>query len=499
MFKARSADQTLPGDQDEGQVDSARHSTEQSFVYVCQTGGRGSDVAGSEYPKTLMTSHGPSVDDVLPEKEADDQLTGDFSGDESTREQWPSWRRLVPSTTLDLLPRADRALFDYFQHQLTKSISCHEGMQVEICSALLPIAMQSRPMLAAVLCTAACHRLSVGLEQAEDKVLRLRNVALQHLNLSLATTDEAVLLSALGTSLALCLSDIASPSAADASWHLHLAGASALLRKLSDLKRPLAMPDVRLLVRLYISFKSIAESCGKRVQIGAELFVPAPLSEEEPGYIDDLAGFSTSLNPVIQAMHGIDETREQEARVPREETNSFSYVFLHAARSTHQYARLICQVEDMLQKNTPVFRSDIGESLTETSRRDFVKLDEAYHHMVLLQLYSRVDPDQLYFHESVKASLRHIMDCISAMGIAARPCPAVAFLPPLFEAGYWVTSQTDQQRLRDLLFRIRACYGMGNVTCALDYLEDEWAAAYLNEAAGARASKSSRALHFLPY
>ncbi|RGP59873.1 fungal zn2-cys6 binuclear cluster domain-containing [Fusarium longipes] len=481
---------------DDGQDDNESGQHQLSFVYVSRTSPSAQTIlepqwsAGQDYSET--TAMAPEDDQPIyyqdpGEDDAEDEISNSYSYDQTVDLPRPC-RGLALASSFNTLLVRDQALFDYFQHQLTRSISCHEGMQVEICSALIPIAMQSQSMMAAVLCTAAHHRVAVGLEQLQDRALRLRSQALQHLYCSLGSRDEAVLLSALGTSLALCLSDVASPSTMDASWHIHLVGASTLLKRFYSVSQS-GGSDLRLLVRLYTSFKSIAASCSKRVE--EELFDPSPLSSDQD-YIDDLAGFSTRLNPIMQAMRMIDEAQES----PSDTT---SHIFLRAARSTHQYAQLICRVEEMNRNDSVVsFRPEIQDTLSDALKHDFVKLDEAYHHMVLLQLYNRADTDQACFQNSIRTSIRHIIDCIAAMNITARPCPAVATLPPLFEAGYWSTSQTERQGVRDLLSRTRACYGMGNVTCAMEFL-DERLATHGDDGIRAPTRSVTRGLDFLPY
>ncbi|CAH0055907.1 unnamed protein product [Clonostachys solani] len=201
-----------------------------------------------------------------------------------------------------------RILVDYFQHETSKSLSCHEEMQREICSTIVPMAMASQHVMAAMLCVASSHRLSVGLEQTEVNVFKLHAVSARLLQDAIGcATRQDVLVMALATSLVLCLSNIVSSSSHSEEWGVHLKGTSALIKQLDE-SRYRFEKSTRVLLRFYTSLTAIA--AGRGIPSDVPLYAVQSDSGMQD-YIDDLAGFSTSLKPIIDAMQALDRSRGQ--------------------------------------------------------------------------------------------------------------------------------------------------------------------------------------------
>ncbi|CAM1503639.1 Fc.00g012300.m01.CDS01 [Cosmosporella sp. VM-42] len=278
------------------------------------------------------------------------------------------------------------------------------------------MALRSPRLMAAILCAAASHRLSVGLEHLDD-VIRLRAVAIQRLNLGLASSDPHDSMTALGTSLVLCMSEIVSPEATGGDWRVHLSGASALLRRL-DGHPEIVESSMKFMKRFYASLEVISAGCG--ISDGKELFGDESMKSSD--YIDDLAGFSTALVPIFESISDMDRTSNLQSLLCHEDTITVP------ANPLPQALRLIERVRTMLVLRSIKLRPEIS-SLPTTAKTDFELLDEAYHHMALLQLYERVDEANRQFLGAIQESVERIISCIGAMDIAARPCSGVATLP----------------------------------------------------------------------
>ncbi|CAG9984572.1 unnamed protein product [Clonostachys byssicola] len=317
------------------------------------------------------------------------------------------------------------------------------------------MAMGSQQLMAAMLCVASSHRLSVGLEQTEVNVFKLHAVSARLLQGAICcATRPEVLVMALATSLVLCLSNIVSSSSHSQEWGVHLKGTSALIKRLDE-SRYKFEKSTRVLLRFYTSLTAIAAS---RVQSDGGM----------QDYIDDLAGFSTSLKPIIDAMQTLDRSH---GRTEAGSTDTHSH---HGPSATESYLDLVTKVNAMIQLRTLQFRPEITDSLSDATKLDFWLLDEAYHHMVLLQLYNRMDCADISLQYSIGFSVKRIISCIGSMEIVARPCPGVATLPPLFEAGCSAIAAEDRTEIARLLEHIRTCFGMGNVACTTEFLWNRW-------------------------
>ena len=124
----------------------------------------------------------------------------------------------------------------------------------------------------------------------------------------------------------------------------------------------------------------------------------------------------------------------------------------------------------MIAVRAPIFRP--GLELSTFSQRDLYTVDEAYHHMALLQIYRR--GSLLSSLSIVQKSVKRIVDCVSSMAFLQEPCPFAAALPPLFIAGCAATDKEDQENIFALMNQLWACFGMGNVKTAQEILKKTW-------------------------
>ncbi|KAI9738090.1 MAG: hypothetical protein M1818_005518 [Claussenomyces sp. TS43310] len=184
---------------------------------------------------------------------------------------------------------------------MTRSISCHKTIQISLCSTIIPIALSSSHLLAAVFYLAACHPVSLGLEQPVVETAHLKYASLQQLRAALSAPSEYISKeAALASTLTLCMAEIVSGGEEQNSWRTHFEGATALsFFDTGDLAQTMDSPTKKLLKQLLQSIQAVAVSCGS-----PELRSSRSLCEEShnatPNYIDELTGFSTSLLPVFE-------------------------------------------------------------------------------------------------------------------------------------------------------------------------------------------------------
>lgn len=374
--------------------------------------------------------------------------------------------RLTPAVT-----NAERALLSYFLDGMSKVISCHDGVQGELCSAVLPIALATPHLLAAIMALAEAHRLSAGLQTDPEGFERCRSKSIRLLRPAIGRGEDSEAI--LATILMLCIAEIASPTTAVTGWQTHLRGASAILTT------SLSSSQVHnaILYRLYRSFQGVALACGMGMEMKEndedELSFPSDgmsMSDE----FDDLAGFSTYLFPIFRAVHNL-------STLSREDDGSFTCVsppgvphLECTSHVTHHSHILFDHIRTRLQerKSKAWSRVNARDDLPCRIRQDFDLLDEAYHHFALLQIHvngSLSVPMSLY-HESKS----RLLSCLAAISYDRAPCPGVAALPPLFAAGCLACDPVEQDIVRDILRKLWVNFSMGNVPATKRFLEKLW-------------------------
>lgn len=414
---------------------------------------------------------------------------------------------LVPSSHLSSLSPRNRSLLDYFQHDVCLALSCHDGIQRDLCSALIPMAQDSPHLSAAMLCAAASRRYATGQDQTLDQVILLRSNAIRLLgnainghsiDVSPARGHVDSLLVALATSLVLCISEIVSSENTAGGWRVYLSGASALMERLRETPCSQAGFSINFVKRLYTSLKAVSVGCGLRV---GQLHTVKPpdqyhgdnnIDGDEGDYIDDFVGFSTSLIPIFEKIHSMNRSEVTETGDEHLELTPASLL------SPDWRQGLIESVQLMLIRRKPRFRPGVASSLSLGAKTDFWLLDEAYHHMALVCLYEQQLKESMLWYEPFKqASIDRIIACIGAMDIARKPSPGAAILPPLFTAGCAATEEGDIVRILALLRLSKGSFGMGNVMLTQRVLEARWE--MVKEGGGSSLGQRDEGLDFLPY
>jgi hypothetical protein len=374
------------------------------------------------------------------------------------------------------IPDRYRGLIGYFTEKMTRSISCYDVVQKQYCSTLLPMATTSPHLLAAVLYLAACHRTSRGLKQNPVETDHLRTSSLRQLRLSIAAPGaQTDLEAAIASTLTLCIADIVSEVAQPGSWRIHLEGALMLYSQLIKDPSYTAKKEttsMKFLKRWYISFETIAFSCGIIPARGymSQVEADAPVDlQGRSDYIDDIWSFSTLLLPVFEEINILKANLQGQASpVSQLKFEGDS----DEIQDTCQI--LISSVNEMLKNRRLKFRADVEKEIPHEVKLQYFKLDEAYHHMALLQIYTcsrrRISA------ETVRHSVCKVIASSASMTFLDNACPAVAILPPLFIAGSQAWDKGDQQNILMILDRMEACWGMGNVRTSRNLLTKIWLA-----------------------
>lgn len=388
---------------------------------------------------------------------------------------------------LSALPPSQRLLLDHFMSCTTVSLSCHPIIQHDFCKVLMPMALQTPHLLAAILAFAGVHRIALGLPQSTSQLEFLKCVSLQQLRAVLTQPSSNLTDAVVATTLTLCTADIISDSRMPGSWRLHLEGTAAIisahLQQVRDSPEALSS-TASLLWRWYLSIEALSLLCGNLA------ISPSPRSRMalqmrqiiKNNEIDDMAGFSASLIPVfgdinLLAQESSELWRRRESQhqhqeqPPPEDDIGVSDMPNELIRS--RCYQLINDVRRMLANHEPRFRPLVDASLSSLHKMDFVSLDETYHHVALLHLYRRV----LNLPSSsalVQSSVSQIISRIGSMHFPPEPCPGVAVLQPVFTAGCEALEPAQQEDIRGLLSRIETRYGVGNAKSVRVFLEALW-------------------------
>lgn len=370
-----------------------------------------------------------------------------------------------------------RRLLDHFLHSTTRSISAHEFVQHDYCGTLLPMALETSHLLAAVLSIAASHRKSLGLEQNEAQLAHLQATSVQQFRKSLSNPDALAEDTSLATTLVLCFGEIVAGSAKSGSWRPHLQGAATILdqrqNRERDRRRNGETAITAFLWRWYLSFETLALISGKPALSSNFRRFLRLAREEEDDYIDDLMTFSTKLIRIFCEINLLTIERSSiQYFVSSTEVYRAAISKVPELTQARGY-RLIEEINSMQSRHPPKWRPGLESNLSPESRADYIALNEAYHHVALLQVYRRI-LDYPSSEAAVQSSVKRVMTLLSGLTIKNRPCPGVAMLQPIFTAGCEACELEDRDIVISLLNAMENLYGMGNVRRARELLKELW-------------------------
>ncbi|OIW30216.1 hypothetical protein CONLIGDRAFT_632275 [Coniochaeta ligniaria NRRL 30616] len=379
---------------------------------------------------------------------------------------------------LSHLSLPQRVLLDHFLCTVTRSFSLHLATHQGFCMTYLPMALDpsmGQSLLPAILEAAALHRTSLGLDQSQQVVVALRHASVRHFQLPDIGRDAGADDYALATALMLCLCDILSGGEKTDSWRIHLQGATAITRQISERRRKDGRPVHQESDRRKFLWRW-CESLAVLSLLSPDSALTGPIVLDEDGdYIDEFHGFSRRLIPAIQEAHFL--LLEQQTL---QETLSHATGHSHSA-SLERLSRVIEQrceqtVKDVmasLGQKTLKFHPSIQSFIGLKIQQDFAATNRAYHHGVLINLRRRVQGRQLNDPE-IEKSVEAIITHLSVLDLRNEACPGVAMLQPLFDAG--CASYVPQQRtaVLELMGSLERHYAMGNVSQARTFLQDYW-------------------------
>ncbi|KIW85898.1 hypothetical protein Z517_01291 [Fonsecaea pedrosoi CBS 271.37] len=424
------------------------------FIYTCSS--KGTDNIASREGSTSELGHGTC------ERPQDD------NADSTLCLEIPATPH--PPTPALMLREESKPLFDYFINRVTISISCHKGIQDEICSVIVPMAMQVPHLLTATLALAAAHRHTSGLFEGDCQFELMKGSSLMQLRSALDRFSPSENDKVLATTLLLCLADVISPATSTSSWRPHLYGAATLSAQHSRSNGASLSSISSFLMRKYRALQAVALACcSKRFE--AQILT-TPYNEVD-ARIDDLAGYSTTLMPILEEINDLEPLREDGGSEFSCDSPPGLPHFDCSSPLEHKSHLLFDRVRALMAKRKMSrTQGGGGGHLPSSVYHDLYLVDEAYHHMALLQIFRRGSlsvPLQV-----IDNSRRSILDCLAAVTYQSGPCPGVATLPPLFVAGTLCTTKSDRDKVRGLLRTMWMHYGMGNVKSCQTVLQRWW-------------------------
>jgi Fungal specific transcription factor domain len=330
-------------------------------------------------------------------------------------------------------------------------------------------------LLAAMLSLSAIHRKHAGVDQSEDLVAYLRYQSVKRLKLPVIGQSREADDIAMATTLMLCLSEIMSGGEKPNSWRLHLQGVAAIQRGMDEAyqNNPNAVetPIRSFLRRWSVALEVLALLCGTPMSESDVRFV-LHVAKPDGGdhYIDEFHGFTTKLVPVFGKINLMSIELNSNQAPGQTLTPS------EPAASPGIRKRcfvLVKYIESMINEKNHKFHPAIQSSITPTDRSCFTHLNEAYHHVALLQIYVRILNLPSYA-PIVQLSVKRTIYCISNMNLSLEACPAVAILQPVFTAGCEACEIGDREAVLGYLGTLEGAYGMGNVGIARAFLKELW-------------------------
>ncbi|DAA77919.1 TPA_exp: putative C6 finger domain protein [Trichophyton benhamiae CBS 112371] len=377
---------------------------------------------------------------------------------------------------LSWLPKQQQKLLDHFISCTTLSMSCHSPIQDMFCRVLIPMATQTPHLMNALLSLAATHRLTLGMDQSMSELNHLKASSLRQLQDALAKPGASLDESVVATTLTLCHSDFVSDGRSPGSWRSHLQGTTTIIS--SYLEKSKASPDsltntMSLLWRWYLSIETVALLTGNLVMPNdsrALLQMRKLISDDK---IDDLAGFSSSLGPIFKQINRLAieadlALKQDEGGHLPADSDPKNRIPLSVLDESYQ---LINEIHSKMGPQERRFRPTVDASV---HKNDFATVDEAFHHVALVQIYRRIlnltSTDPL-----VQSSVKHIISRICKVRFLGEPCPGIAVLQPLFTAGCEASAGPDRDSINTLLLNFEHRYGMGNARNCRTFLQDLWA------------------------
>ncbi|KAJ3491483.1 hypothetical protein NLG97_g5589 [Lecanicillium saksenae] len=353
---------------------------------------------------------------------------------------------------LILISSEHRQLLEYFQHGVCQTICTNPYRVQEFCATVLPFAHTNQCALAAVLALALSYRSFVTTEPSdEQRATKMCLLAIRLLRESLDTPpDHRTTLVALTASLLLSIGNIFS-SGAPKIWHFYLDGALVLREKLGQHPATAQLKCLRRWCR-FLKITTFNSDSGD-IKSGRETDWSS-----EPNHICDLSGISPDLSPILERIrdfcrrHNADKTLIHDI---------FGQLYV-------DYIRLIEAVTKSLRRRSRVIQDH--NNLSAEANRDLWLLDEAYHHVALLQLHLCMHTAKTPLTLAIRASVRRIIDCIGGMNLTKKPNYVAYTVNPLRQACKSAMVREDKEMLSRLIKQAQGCVPIASFTRIQRYL-----------------------------
>ncbi|OAL32813.1 hypothetical protein AYO20_07770 [Fonsecaea nubica] len=303
------------------------------------------------------------------------------------------------------------------------------------------MAMQVPHLLSATLALAAAHRHTSGLFEGDCQFELMKGSSLMQLRSALDRFSPSENDKVLATTLLLCLADVISPATSTSSWRSHLYGAATLSAQHSRSNGASISSISSFLKRKYRALQAVALACCSKRFEAQILTTPY---DEVDARIDDLAGYSTTLMPILEEINDLEPLREDGGSEFSCDSPPGPPHFDCSSPLEHKSHLLFDRVRALMAKRKMSRTQGGGGHLPSPVYHDLYLVDEAYHHMALLQIFRRGSlsvPLQV-----IDDSRRSILDCLAAVTYQSGPCPGVATLPPLFVAGTLCRTKSDRDQ-----------------------------------------------------
>lgn len=376
---------------------------------------------------------------------------------------------------LSQLSSSHRLLLDHFCNSVTRSFSLHLTTHHGFCMTYLPMALDpttGNSLLPAVLEAAALHRKSLGLYDNERELIALRHASIRQFKLPTVGENSVDDDKAIATALILCLCDILAGGEKANSWQLHLQGAIAILHQTSNRGgkncNTSQESDLRKFLRRWCESLEVLSILGPDSKLAGQTVEYNNLE-----YIDEFHGFCRRLIPIFQEVHLL-LTERQSLQETLELVGESHPMVARLSYVVEERCRVaINDVKSSLAQTSHTFHPCIQSYMGPKLQSEFVSLNQAFHHGVLLHLYRRVQglpPTDPNIEASVQAIILHL----SELDLRDEACPGVAMLQPLFDAGCESYSPHHRNKVIELMCTLEKRYAMGNVSRARTFLQEYW-------------------------
>lgn len=370
----------------------------------------------------------------------------------------------IAPSSVPHIPPAYSFLLDYFPH-VVDSFSCSETVKKGFCETMIPMAFSTPHLMTSILTLAAVHRVSAGLNQSEVQLARLQVMAIEQLRSRLSNLSGSPTEDIMATVLMLCYADIVGGGDKLNAWRSHINGAACLFsRDISQWSIRSQNPTRVFISKCFISLVALANVSGYPPTDFVSTTMLQMASGSNP-YIDEFTAYSTDLINVLSDIGAL--LRMAEIRL---ENNRIA-TGVHRRVLEKGSARIIWQLQSMIKAQSNLSKLDTMR--LSSRQREYLDINEAYHHAALLQVYQRILGMPLSANR-VQETVHRIISLISGVRLQQGPCPGIALLFPVFSAGCAAIEDTYREKVLALMREMAGLYGIMNVRHCIKILETLW-------------------------